>query len=711
MSEGELEAEQAWLDHAQRCLDGMADRTTAAREASDRAVRDENTADARVAQWHLKKRERDLAAGAGPLCFGRIDEEPFRGQAGPRWYVGRRHIEDRDGAAVIVDWRAPVSAPFYRATAVDPCGLVHRRRFSIEDGVVTALFDEDLTDPESAGAAGLPDPLLAELDRSRTGQMRDIVATIAAEQDLIIRAELDELLIVQGGPGTGKTAVGLHRAAYLLFQHRMYLADHNVLVVGPNRLFLRYIADVLPSLGESSVVQTTAEGLLAAKFTVRAEDSPSVTEVKGRLDMATVIANAVAAKISVPDDGVELVSGVVVIRLTAGEVGQIQKTALARQLPSNDGREVFRQMLVQEAWRRHSDRVGVDTGTQPSFTAALKNDPGFKKLLDKMWPTLSAPVVVRELYGSPKRLREAADGILSADDQALLRRKASKKLADEQWTAADIALLDEAGHLTAGTPARYGHVVIDEAQDQSAMSLRMLGRRARNGSMTVLGDLAQATAPGALGSWDAALRAIGVGSASAGRTVTATPRIAELTVGYRVPASILDVANRLLVEAAPEVTPARSVRPGGAPPLVIRTDGDGRWAGVVTEVEAVREETASVAVVAIDEHLDHVETALEAADVPVVRVGRSGLPGAEAVALVDADRVKGLEFDAVIVVEPAAIVAASSDDHGLRRLYVSLTRAVRHLGIVHSQDLPPALALDPSSASIDRAAPVDHPDP
>ncbi len=691
MSEGELEAEQAWLDHAQECLDAMADRATAAREATDRAVRDENTADARVAQWHLKKRERDLAVGAGPLCFGRIDEEPSRGQSGPRWYVGRRHVEDGDGGAVIVDWRAPVSAPFYRATAVDPCGLVHRRRFSIEEGVVTALFDEDLTDPESAGAAGLPDPLLAELDRSRTGQMRDIVATIAAEQDVIIRAGLDELLIVQGGPGTGKTAVGLHRAAYLLFQHRLYLADHNVLVVGPNRLFLRYIADVLPSLGESSVVQTTAEGLLAAKYPVRADDDAVVSEIKGRLDMATVIGNAIAAKISVPDDGVELVSGVIVIRLDATEVGQLQKTALARQLPSNDGREVFRQMLLQEAWRRHSDRVGVDTGTQPAFTSAMKNDTSFKKLLDKMWPTLSAPVVIRELYGSPKRLHQAADGILSADEQALLRRKASKKLADEQWTAADIALLDEAGHRTVGTPARYGHVVIDEAQDQSAMSLRMLGRRARNGSMTVLGDLAQATAPAALGSWSAALDAIGV---DPDRKDAATARIAELTVGYRVPASILDVANRLLAEAAPDVTPARSVRPGGAPPLVIRTDDDGRWAGVVTEVEAVREATASVAVVGIDEHLDHVESALGTAGIPVVRVGRAGLPGADAVALVDADRVKGLEFDAVIVVEPSAIVADGADRHGLRRLYVSLTRAVRHLGVVHSMDLPSALTLD-----------------
>ncbi len=664
----------------------MSSRTSQALEASDRAVRDENTADARVAQWHLRKRERDLEAGAGPLCFGRIDGEPFRGNPGERWYVGRRHVEDGEANAVVVDWRAPVSAPFYRATAVDPCGLVHRRRFSLDGRTIVALFDEDLTDPESASAAGLPDPLLAELDRARTGQMRDIVSTIAAEQDVIIRAGLDEMLIVQGGPGTGKTAVGLHRAAYLLFQERMYLADHNVLVVGPNRLFLRYIAEVLPSLGETSVVQTTTEGLIAAKFPVRETEMFDVAEVKGRLVMAEVLRRAVLAKISVPDDGVELASGVVVIRLDRDEVAQLQKTALARNLPSNDGREVFRQVLVQEAWRRHSERSGLDTGTQPAFTSALKNDASFKKLLDRMWPTMSAPVVVRELFSSPKRLAAAAEGLIDSESQALLKRTASKKLAAERWTSADIPLLDEATFLTAGSRANYGHVVVDEAQDQSPMALRMLGRRARNGSMTILGDLAQATAPGAARSWNDALVALGADQASA------TPRVCELTVGYRVPASILDVANRLLAEAAPDVTPARSVRPGGAPPLVLRTTPDERWDAVVTEVAALREQTASVAVVAIDEHLDEIEAVLSATGTDVERVGRAGLPGADAVALVDPDRVKGLEFDAVIVVEPAAIVAGT--DGGLRRLYVALTRAVRHLGLVHAEELPAALNLE-----------------
>ncbi len=683
MSEQELKAEQEVLDRAHACLDEMQGRAEAARQVSDRAVRDENTADARVAQWHLRKRENDLKVGAGPLCFGRIEEEGYGATIGDRWYVGRRHVEDANGEPVILDWRAPVSAAFYRATSVDPCGLVHRRRFSIDDRTVVALFDEDLTDPESSGGSGLPDPLLAELDRARSGQMRDIVATIAAEQDEIIRADLGRLLIVQGGPGTGKTAVGLHRAAYLLFQHRELLADTQVLVVGPNTVFLRYISDVLPSLGETSVIQTTAPALLGARFRVRASDNDVVTALKGDLRMAAVIAQSIRSRISVPAEGLELRSGINVVRLDGSEVEQLQKTALSRNLPANDARDVFRQMLVQEAWRRHSQRAGVDTGTQATFTRSLQSDATFKKDLDKMWPTMSAAVIVRELLGSPTRLKVAAEGQLTADEQALIKRKASSKLAEEQWTDADMGLLDEATALTAGVATTYGHVVVDEAQDLSAMALRMLRRRARAGSMTILGDLAQATSVVAPGTWDGALHAM---DHSLDDELV---QMTELTVGYRVPASILDVANRLLPEAAPGVTPARSVRPGGAPPLIIDV-GDGEFGpAVIAEISAVRETTTSVAVVAVDADLDAIESVMEeATDLPIERIGRRGLPGADAIALLNPEQVKGLEFDAVIVIEPATIAALSS---GLRHLYVSLTRAVQYLGIVHRQPLPPAL--------------------
>lgn len=688
-----IESEQRWLDEAHAHLQAMQGRTARAVQASDRAVDQENTADARVAQWHMRRRAESLAVGAGPISFGRITEDGLTlTDPGDTWYVGRRHIEDSQGHPVVVDWRAPVSAPFYRATSVDPCGLVHRRRFSIEGQRLVAVFDEDLTDPDEGGAGGLPDPLLAELDRARSGQMRDIVSTIAAEQDIIIRAEREELLIVQGGPGTGKTAVGLHRAAYLLFRHRVEFADTKVLVVGPNRLFLRYIADVLPSLGETSVVQTTAPGLLGGKFPVRTTEEEAVAVVKGDARMVQVIDRFLSNRIKPPSDELEVHSGVTVIRFSPEQVAELQQRALERNLALNDAREVFRTLLIQESWRRYSLRQDSEPAGQPTFTGAIRGNAKFKKDVDRMWPAFSPPVIVRELYSSVRKLKAAAHDILTPEEMALLKRTPAKKVPEERWTDADMGVLDEAVARINGVPTSYGHVVVDEAQDQSYMSLRMLGRRASGHSMTILGDLAQATAPVAVGSWERTVEAL-----CAGEPQT-TVHIAELTVGYRVPASILEVANRLLVQAAPEVTPARSVRPGGAPPLVVRTDPGAKGQAVVAELRAIREadvqgdrSMSSIAVVGVDADLDQVEQSLQADAIAYDRVGRSGLPGADAIALVDPDRVKGLEFDAVIVVEPAAIAGTT---HGLRRLYVSLTRPVQHLGLVHSDPLPELLGLD-----------------
>ncbi|MCP3991068.1 MAG: AAA family ATPase [Actinomycetia bacterium] len=679
-----LDDEQQWLDEAYGHLTTMQRRAAEVRAISDRAVRDEDTVDARIAQYHLNRREVALREGSGPLCFGRIDTDDRN-----RWYIGRRHVEDDKASPVVVDWRAPVSAAFYRATGIDPCGLVFRRRFVVEDRRIEALLDEDLTDPESGSHGGLPDPLLAELGRSRHGQMSDIVATIAAEQDLIIRAPLDELLVVQGGPGTGKTAVGLHRAAFLLFEHRHALAESKVLVVGPNPLFLRYIAEVLPSLGETAVTQATLSGLVASRYRVRGQDDDELARLKGRIEMASIVHNVVRAQLKAQE--LELRAGLVVVRLSLDEVEQLQKTVLSRRLPVNDGRDVFRRLLIQEGWRRHCERPGVDPAGEPLFSSTVRGDAGFKAAVDKMWPTVSPVNLVRSLYRSPKWLIEAATGILSAEEQKKLKRPSTKKPADEVWTVGDLPLLDEAQWLCAGVPATYGHVVVDEAQDLSPMALRMLARRAAGGSMTVLGDLAQATSPHAVGSWRAALAAMTdhlAETSSSKRAVTV--RQAELTVGYRVPAAILDIANRLLTEAAPEVTPAQSVRQGGDPPLVVRVEAGDIEATVAAEVKALYQRTASVAVVALEHRLDGLAAALQAAGLPSDRVGGAGLPGHEAVALVDPPTVKGLEFDAVVVVEPGEIAAT---DSGLRHLYVAMTRAVQHLGLIHAEPLPTLLEL------------------
>lgn len=680
----EVAAEQSWLDQAHEHLQAMQARTGNIREVSDRMVRDDDSVDARIAQFHLRRREAALRLGRGPLCFGRIDTDD-----GDQWYVGRRHVEDSEARPVVVDWRAPVSAAFYRATAIDPCGLEHRRRFIVEDRTITDLLDEDLTDPESGVHGGLPDPLLAELERSRTGQMSDIVATIAAEQDLIIRAPIDDLLMVQGGPGTGKTAVGLHRAAFLLFEHRIRLEESKVLVVGPNPLFLRYIAEVLPSLGETAVVQATLDGLVASRYRVRAIDNNDVSRLKASPMMAALVQTAVRSRFRPLADGLEIRAGLAVVRLDRDDLAQLLKTALAGKLPVNQAREVFRRLVLQEAWRRHGARAGVDPGAEPLFTSTVRADPGFKAAIDKMWPKLAPVTVVRDLYRSPKRMAEAAAGLLDGEQQALLKRRAPGKADDEPWTLADLPILDEAQYRIGGVPATYGHVVVDEAQDLSPMALRMVGRRAARGSMTILGDLAQATTPQATGSWEIARRVLNeqvaeLSASGDGVNVNLT----ELTVGYRVPAAILDVANRLLPEAAPEVTPARSVRGGGDPPLILATGSADLAATVLAEVRALRDRTSSVAVVALDEMLGDLEVTLTAAGVPADRVGGAGLPGSEAVALVAPLAVKGLEFDAVVVVEPADIVEL---DAGLRHLYVAMTRAVQHLGIVHARPLPALL--------------------
>ena len=686
----ELETEQARLDYAQACLDDMRRVADEMAAIGERSVRDEDTADARITKHHLDKRVASLKVGSGPICFGRIDTEERE-----QWYVGRRHIEDSEAKPVVIDWRAPVAAAYYRATTVDPCGLEFRRRFSVAAGRIEAIFDEDLTDPDGVIAAAVPDPLLAELDRSRSGQMSDIVATIAAEQDIIIRAPLEKLLVVQGGPGTGKTAVGLHRAAFLLYQHRIKLLETSVLVLGPNPLFLRYIADVLPSLGEASVRQATLEGLVSAKYRVRGTESAEVSEIKGRAAMVQVIEAAIRTRIKAPTDGLEIRSGIAVVRFDQSDLQAMMKTVLDRSVPVNDGRDVFRQMVMAESWRRYSSRSDVDPGYEPVFSRGLRSSDDLKKAIDKMWPRLNPQAVVRGLFTSAKRLSEAADGLLPAEDQKLLDRRGTKA-ADEPWTSADLALLDEAEARCAGVPKTYGHIIVDEAQDLSPMALRMIGRRAAEGSMTILGDLAQATAVGAPGSWQETVRHLT--NARAARSadddeaarLRSKVQLSELTVGYRVPAAILDVANRLLVEAAPSVTPARSVRPGGTAPRTVAVPDGELEVAVVAEIERLQEKVMSLAVIAPEHLLAPIATALNEAGIAGDRVGGAGLPGHDAVALLDPRAAKGLEFDSVVLVEPGLIAKTPS---GLRHLYVAMTRTVQHLSLVHSSGLPKLLDL------------------
>jgi len=662
MPHPDLAEEQAHLDHAYRCLAGMRRRTEQTVAIEDMAAQ---AVDGEIARWHLEQRLRALDVEVPGLAFGRIDEEGTPRRPGPSWYVGRRHVEDAQGEPVVVDWRAAVSTPFYRATASDAFGLRRRRRFLMTGRELDDLFDEVFDDPDSIHAArhgGIPDPLLAELERERTGAMRDIVATIQAEQDVVIRAPLEACLIVQGGPGTGKTAVGLHRAAFLLYEHRQLLDQEGVLVIGPNPVFLRYIAQVLPSLGETAVRQTTVERLLGGR--VRSFDTAAVAGVKGDGRMAEVLARAIARQIKSPRSDVEIATSWGNVRLRTAAVEAAIADVGSRGVPHNVGRNALRTQLVRLGEQAIADRRGEDAAPL-GFAEEMRADKAFQRALGTWWPAVSAPTLVRKLLSSPSTLGVAAAGLLSEAEQQSILRKSTKRADDEPWTAADLVLVDEAQALADGARHTYGHIVVDEAQDLTAMELRALSRRCPRRSMTVLGDLAQATRPGGQRSWDAALDHLG---SPVGAEVT------ELDLGYRVPAPVIDYANQLLPEAAPDVRPSRSVRLAGEAPAVIRVEAEELGATVQRVVD---EQAASWTTVGV--------VVPEGAGPVLERV-------ADGVLVVSPAEAKGLEFDAVVVVEPA-LVAQAGDDHyaGLRLLYVALTRAVQTLTIVHVQPLPDAL--------------------
>jgi len=673
MPHPDVSFERARLDFAQSCLDAMRRRT--ADKVANEDILAANEADAEAVRWQLQRRLESLDDDVAVLCFGRIDEE-----SGERWYVGRRHIEDTDGTPVVVDWRAGVATPFYRATLADPLGLERRRRFVFTARELTDVFEEDFADPDSlAGSGGVPDPLLAELGRARTGQMRDIVATIQAEQDAIIRAPIDSCVVVQGGPGTGKTAVGLHRAAFLLYEHRVRLAREGVLVVGPNPVFLRYISQVLPSLGETSATQTTVDGLLALRFRVVDEDPIAVAAIKGDARMAEVVARGAADAVRPPADGLTLRFRTRRLALAADDVRALVEAARRRDAPVATQRERFRQSLVRKAYELYTGGVAIELD-EGDFGAGLLADAESRRAIDGCWRTVSPVALVRSLLTQRAFLARAADGVLTEHEQRVLLRRRPK--SGDAWTADDLPLLDEAEAVVKGAPRRFGHVVVDEAQDLSPMQLRMLARRAQHHSMTVLGDLAQATGPASPTSWDLTLEHLGR---------PANAQRAELTMGYRLPGAFLALANRLLPFAAPGVAPSRSVRADGDPPDAREWSRDELVPAIADHALALAKEFGTVAVIAADERVAALRRAIEDRGVVLAEPGEVS-PDRPLVVLA-ARLAKGLEFDAVIVVEPAEI--AELQPIGARLLFVALTRAVQHLALAHARPLPAMLAPDP----------------
>ena len=571
-----------------------------------------------------------------------------------------------------------MAVPFYRASVKDALGLTRRRQIMVDRGSVMAVADDLFGGVgDQAGTTRLRggDALLAELERARTGEMLDIVATIQAEQDEIIRAPLHQLLTVQGGPGTGKTAVGLHRAAFLLYNHPGLSRD-GVLVLGPSRAFLRYIAQVLPSLGEEAVVQTTI-GDIAPKAKVRAEEPMAVRQIKGDARMGELLRRALEGRRRSLEEDVSVRVRFARATLDRKRVNDLVASIVARPAPYKSGRLALRSRLVSEARAafRSSGRLGAD---EAWFEGELTSSEEFGALLDTLWPSVSPTALVRDLLSSREQLERHASGLFSREEWQLLLRSRGSTVSSTAWSADDLALLDEAAFLTAGRTRSYGHIVVDEAQDLTPMQLRMIARRAPTGSVTVLGDLAQATGPWTYADWDEVRSHLPPGAAAHHHD--------ELTLGYRAPGRVLDFASQLLPAAAPGVQPTSSIRQGRTDPAVRRVPESELAAAALEEAAALAEHHALVAVV-VPEDLVPEATRLARRDTHVGVLERDAMT--RPVTIVPAPAAKGLEFDAVVVVEPAAI--AGHDRRGLRLLYVALTRPIQHLSVVHAQPLPAPL--------------------
>ncbi|RSO13554.1 AAA family ATPase [Streptomyces sp. WAC 06783] len=673
-----LERERAHLAASREALRAM--RRDA--EALNIADVTANWVNAEVLQGEVEARIKALADLAGtPLFFGRLDylhapgTDLAEGAAGENFYIGRRHVHDADGDPMVIDWRAPVSQPFYRASKKDPMDLRLRRRFGYTGGQLTAYEDEHLTDPaEDEQHSKL---LQAEIERPRVGPMRDIVATIQPEQDEIVRAGIGGTVCVQGAPGTGKTAVGLHRVAYLLYAHRERLARSGTLVIGPNRSFLHYIEQVLPALGELEVKQATVDDLVA-HVEVRGADDAAAATVKGDARLAEVLRRAVWSHVRKPEEACVVVRGSRRWRVPAYEIEEIVDELLRRDIRYGAAREALPQRIahavlvrMEQAGEAPDDRV----------QDAVARNAAVKAVVKEVWPPVDPAKLVLRLLGDAEFLAEQAEGILTPEEQkTILWAKPARSVKSAKWSAADAVLIDEAADLVSRTHS-LGHVVLDEAQDLSPMQYRAVGRRCSTGSATILGDIAQGTTPWSTDTWEEALAHLGKPGAA----------IEELTLGFRVPREVIAYASRLLPAIAPDLAEATSIRDAAGDFAIRRVPAAELDAAVMAACREALAKEGSIGLIAADARLPALRAALDAAGLAVLSPGEE--TSAEArLTLVPATLAKGLEYDYVVLDEPAAIVDGEPDERtGLRRLYVCLTRPVSGLTVVHAAGLPERL--------------------
>ncbi|MET8854835.1 AAA family ATPase [Streptomyces sp. NPDC004579] len=686
-----LSRERAFHDTCRAALAAMVD------GAEEQVVTGEDVsasgADAEVLGYQLRSQAKEMRElPQGPLFFGRLDFQDSAAAAGDHagqsYHIGRLRIREHPAAPpLVVDWRAPVSRAFYQAGARDPQGVAVRRRFGWAPGSrgdsadLTGLEDEPIgmerpspgpAPQEAADAGSVEDEaarggsiLTEEIERPRVGPMRDIAATIQPEQDDLVRADPAASVCVQGAPGTGKTAVGLHRAAYLLYTHPQRVRRGGLLILGPNRTFLSYIAEVLPALGETGVRQSTI-GEEIARRPVTGEDGERTVVVKHDARMARVLRRALYGHIGVPDDDLAVPDGTYRWRVPVAVLRRIVDDVRAEEPPYDVGRERVRTRVVRHVRHKAELRGGPQTN---AWAQRISRAGPVGAYVDAVWPRVRPEELLARLLTDAEALERVADGILDAEERkALLWAKPPRSWKSARWSAADLVLLDEIAGLIEH-PEGYGHLVIDEAQDLSPMECRAIARRASFGSLTVLGDLAQGTTPWAAREWGELLAHLGKPDAA----------VVPLTVGFRVPGAVVELANRVLDRLDVGVPAARSLRRDGE--LRIRPATDLSAETVAAVREALAHE-GSIGVIAADADVAKVRDALRAAGMNVAGVDELGAR----IAVLPASLAKGLEYDHVVAVEPAAM--AEAEARGLHRLYVVLTRAVSRLDVIHTRPLP-----------------------
>jgi DNA helicase IV len=650
----ELESEQAYVDHAYACLEEMRRLVERAGEAGIGEI------EAAVLEAWSARRLVTFEDAERGLCFGRLDLD---GVVRPL-YVGRRWVHDEQ-TPIVVNWQAPAARPFYTATVADPQGLSRRRRFRTRARTLLDLYDEPLDGSAGDVVHGVADILLEELERSRDRHMRDIVATIQTDQFRLITRPPEGVLVIQGGPGTGKTAVGLHRASWLLYTYRRELERSGVLVVGPNPVFMDYISHVLPMLGEERIEQRAVDELVGVDA-ARREDA-AVARLKGDARLGDVVAAAVRALPRRPTELLAVRLEGVELRLPPEQVATLVEEAQAETPSHALGRERLRAKLSRAFYERYTSRLGnAAYSSFEDLEATLRRGGFMNRTLDALWPRPKPEQLVRRLLTSPEELAAAADGILDDEEQRLFQSSRGKG-----WSDADLPLLDEARALLEGPDRPHGHLIVDEAQDLTPMQLRMLGRRS-TGPLTILGDIAQAAGPISYTGWKELVQGLSPDEPFA---------VEELRLAYRVPRDVLELALPLLPLIAPDVAAPVAYREGDEPPRFVRAAPEQLVAAAVREAgrETLREGRVALLAPAgllaeLEPLLPRPETAFDELAAPIQ--------------VLTPRQAKGLEFDRVVLVEPGRIVADGERVEGLRALYVALTRATKTLVVVHAEPLP-----------------------